>query len=96
MNGKGRACRTDKCIGRAARRRSWMARKFPVAGNLYYRGYNIKDLVKGFLEAKTILDLKRSHICFCLENCPPEQQLEDFSGDARGADGRFRQILCGM
>ena len=22
----------------------------PCAGNLYYRGYNIKDLVKGFLE----------------------------------------------
>ena len=24
----------------------------PCAGNLYYRGYNIKDLVSGFLEAK--------------------------------------------
>ena len=24
----------------------------PCAGNLYYRGYNIKELVKGFLEAK--------------------------------------------
>ena len=24
----------------------------PCAGNLYYRGYNIKDIVKGFLEAK--------------------------------------------
>ena len=24
----------------------------PCAGNLYYRGYNIKDLVKGFLDAK--------------------------------------------
>ena len=25
----------------------------PCAGNLYYRGYNIKDLVSGFLEATT-------------------------------------------
>ncbi len=24
----------------------------PCAGNLYYRGYNIKDLVQGFLKAK--------------------------------------------
>ena len=24
----------------------------PCEGNLYYRGYNIKDLVKGFLDAK--------------------------------------------
>lgn len=24
----------------------------PCEGNLYYRGYNIKDLVKGFLGAK--------------------------------------------
>lgn len=23
----------------------------PCAGNLYYRGYNIKDLVRGFLDA---------------------------------------------
>ena len=25
--------------------------RVPIAGNLYYRGYNIKDLVNGFLEA---------------------------------------------
>ena len=39
----------------------------PCAGNLYYRGYNIKDLVSGFLEAN-ILDLRRLHICFFLES----------------------------
>ena len=27
-------------------------KRVPCAGNLYYRGYNIKDLVKGFLDAK--------------------------------------------
>lgn len=26
-------------------------KEVPCAGNLYYRGYNIKDIVKGFLEA---------------------------------------------
>ncbi len=30
--------------------RGWIA--VPCAGNLYYRGYNIKDLVQGFLERK--------------------------------------------
>ena len=25
-------------------------KEVPCAGNLYYRGYNIKDLVRGFLE----------------------------------------------
>ena len=39
----------------------------PCAGNLYYRGYNIKDLVSGFLEAKHF-DLRRLHICFFLES----------------------------
>ena len=28
-------------------------KEVPCAGNLYYRGYNIKDLVKGFLKEKT-------------------------------------------
>ena len=27
-------------------------KEVPCAGNLYYRGYNIKDLVKGFLKEK--------------------------------------------
>ena len=28
-------------------------KEVPCAGNLYYRGYNIKDLVRGFLKEKT-------------------------------------------
>ena len=39
----------------------------PCEGNLYYRGYNIKDLVKGFLMQST-RDMKRPHIYFCSEN----------------------------
>ena len=42
-------------------------KRVPCAGNLYYRGYNIKDLVKGFLEAGH-LDMKRLPIYSCLGN----------------------------
>lgn len=39
----------------------------PCEGNLYYRGYNIKDLVRGFLEADH-RDLRRRRTCFCSAN----------------------------
>ena len=38
-------------------------KEVPCEGSLYYRGYNIKELIGGFLK-----DLKRQHISFCLEN----------------------------
>ena len=41
----------------------------PCEGNLYYRGYNIKDLVKGFLDAKHP-GLKKRHICCFSGNFP--------------------------
>lgn len=48
----------------------------PCAGNLYYRGYNIKDLVSGFLEAKHF-DLRRLHICF-FWRASNQKELENF------------------
>ena len=40
----------------------------PCEGNLYYRGYNVKDLVNGFLK-RNIMDLKKLRISFYSENC---------------------------
>lgn len=40
----------------------------PCAGSLYYRGYNIKDIVKGFWRP-SILDLRRQPISYCSGNC---------------------------
>ena len=45
-------------------------KEVPCAGNLYYRGYNIKDLVAWIFGGTDILDLKRSHICCCLVSLP--------------------------
>ena len=39
--------------------------KVPCEGKLFYRGYNIYELVDGFMN----LDLKKSHIFYYLENC---------------------------
>lgn len=44
----------------------------PCEGNLYYRGYNIKDLVKGFLDAKHP-GLRKRHICCSSENFPAKK-----------------------
>ena len=41
----------------------------PCAGNLYYRGYNIKDLVKAFW-MQNIRDMKRRHTFFFSANFP--------------------------
>ena len=41
----------------------------PCEGNLYYRGYNIKDLVKASW-MPNIPDLKKRHICFFSANFP--------------------------
>ena len=49
----------------------------PCAGNLYYRGYNIKDLVKGFLEAKHSGFEEVAYLLLFGE-LPTCQQLQDF------------------
>lgn len=51
----------------------------PCAGKLYYRGYNIKDLVKGFLDAKHSGFEEIAYLLLFGE-LPTEQQLADFNG----------------
>ena len=51
----------------------------PCAGNLYYRGYNIKDLVKGFLDTKHSGFEEIAYLLLFGE-LPTEQQLADFNG----------------
>lgn len=49
----------------------------PCAGNLYYRGYNIKDLVKGFLDAKHY-GFEEVAYLLLFGNLPTEEQLKNF------------------
>lgn len=49
----------------------------PCAGNLYYRGYNIKDLVGGFLDAKRYGFEEIAYLLLFGE-LPNEKQLADF------------------
>lgn len=51
----------------------------PCEGNLYYRGYNIKDLVKGFLEAKHYGFEEMTYLILFGE-LPNQKQLEEFNG----------------
>ena len=64
----------------------------PCAGNLYYRGYNIKDLVGGFLK-EDHLDSKRLLICFYLVNFRVVLNLRCFM-KLWWREERFRRILC--
>lgn len=49
----------------------------PCAGNLYYRGYNIKDLVRGFLEAKHY-GFEEIAYLLLFGDLPNGTQLQDF------------------
>lgn len=49
----------------------------PCEGNLYYRGYSIKDLVKGFLENDRY-GFEESAYLLLFGELPTEQQLEEF------------------
>ena len=51
----------------------------PCAGNLYYRGYNIKDLVKGFLDAGHP-GFEETAYLLLFGNLPTADQLKDFGG----------------
>ena len=49
----------------------------PSEGNLYYRGYNIKDLVKGFLDAKHP-GFEETTYLLLFGELPTKKQLKDF------------------
>ena len=50
----------------------------PCEGNLYYRGYNIKDLVKGFLDAKHP-GFEETAYLLLFGELPSEKQLKEFN-----------------
>lgn len=50
----------------------------PCEGNLYYRGYNIKDLVKGFLDAKHS-GFEETAYLLLFGELPTKDQLEEFN-----------------
>lgn len=52
-------------------------KEVPCEGNLYYRGYNIKDLVKGFLEAKHP-GFEETTYLLLFGNLPNKTQLKEF------------------
>lgn len=52
-------------------------KEVPCAGNLYYRGYNIKDLVDGFLESKHF-GFEETAYLLLFGNLPDKAQLEEF------------------
>lgn len=49
----------------------------PCEGNLYYRGYSIKDLVKGFLE-KDHYGFEEAAYLLLFGELPTQEQLDDF------------------
>ncbi|MBM6804008.1 citrate/2-methylcitrate synthase, partial [Mediterraneibacter glycyrrhizinilyticus] len=49
----------------------------PCEGNLYYRGYNIKDIVKGFLDAKHP-GFEETTYLLLFGELPTKKQLRDF------------------
>ena len=51
--------------------------EIPCAGNLYYRGYNIKDLVNGFLNAKHS-GFEETAYLLLFGELPTEDELQEF------------------
>ena len=68
-------------------------KEVPCAGNLYYRGYNIKDLVKGFLDAHHSGFEEVAYLLLFGE-LPTKTQLENFQQML--AERRTLQPLCVM
>lgn len=52
--------------------------RIPIAGNLYYRGYNIKDLVNGFLEADHF-GFEETAYLLLFGKLPNETELTEFT-----------------
>ena len=78
MNGKGVLAGLTN-ISDVCAKKIVNGEEVPCAGNLYYRGYNIKDLVKGFLDAKHSGFEEIAYLLLFGE-LPTEQQLADFNG----------------
>ncbi len=53
-------------------------KKIPIEGQLYYRGYNLFDLVKGFQDEKR-LGFEETIYLLLFGKCPNEQQLKEFN-----------------
>ena len=66
----------------------------PCAGNLYYRGYNIKDLVSGFLEAKHFGFEEIAYLLLFGE-LPNQKELENqlYSYDDKADDTSIPNVL---
>ena len=69
-------------------------KEVPCAGNLYYRGYNIKDLVRGFLEAKHS-GFEETAYLLLFGSLPTEAQLDRFSGNDRGEKNASSEFCKG-
>ena len=78
MNGKGVLAGLTN-ISDVCAKKIVNGEEVPCAGNLYYRGYNIKDLVKGFLDAKHSGFEEIAYLLLFGE-LPTQQQLADFNG----------------
>ena len=50
----------------------------PCAGNLYYRGYNIKDLIRGFEQLEDFGGFEEAAYLLMVGELPTQQQLSDF------------------
>lgn len=53
-------------------------KKIPIEGQLYYRGYNLFDLVKGFQEEKR-LGFEETIYLLLFGKCPNAQELKEFN-----------------
>ena len=76
MNGKGVLAGLTN-ISDVCAKKIVNGEEVPCAGNLYYRGYNIKDLVKGFLEAKHY-GFEEIAYLLLFGDLPSKVQLDDF------------------
>ena len=69
-------------------------KEVPCAGSLSYRGYDIKELTKGFIEDED-MGLKKLHICCCLGSFQTRSSLLILQSFWL-ISGHSRQILSAM
>ena len=56
-----------------------MVNLFPADGELFYRGYNVKDLIAGLSRGQPLLALRNVPICCFSASFPRSMSLRDFS-----------------
>lgn len=66
----------------------------PAEGKLFYRGYNVQDLVRG-IEPESHFDLRNVPTCCCLASCPRRRICRIFAGSFPNT-GRCRPALSGI